>query len=351
MYTRISWQKHLLISVIISFLLIIPTYVESTLPVVIATQKTNHTLLRHQDVQTVAINEYIEVNSSATKQISDSINLPDYAPSNALVELVQKTSMNENGRRIFYLNKPIIETRRVGLDFCGNANRQWVLSGCFVSSKGIFILKVTDPRLEGTMQVSIAHQMLHAAYNQLSDNEKTNLNKELRQVYDKLENTRIKKLVAIFETSNPTFVDDELHSLLGTEVTVLSPALEQHYANYFSNRFTVVTYAQKNERIFSRIADKANAIDKKLKNMKTILDREEKTIKIAGKLIEQQRAQLEKINSPETYNSRLSKFNQRVNNYNQRIQTLKNMIASYNKLVNDYNSLSLEEKSLNNALI
>lgn len=347
MYTRLSWQKYLLISVIISLLFILPAYAQTS----IAIQETSQIVLRDQNMQAASINEHLNTISPVTKQKYGDISLLSYTPSDVLIDLVQKANINEHGRRIFYLNEPIIETRNVGLEFCGNVDKKWILAGCFVSGKGIFIQKVTDSRLEGAMQVSIAHQMLHAAYNQLSDDQRTTLNKELRQAYDNLKNTRIKKLVRVFQDNNPSFVDDELHSLLGTEVMVLSPALEQHYANYFSNRFIVVTYAQKNERVFSRIVDRANAIDKKLKAMKIILDREEKSIKATSKFIDQQRTQLEKLNDPEVYNSRLPKFNQRVNNYNQKIQTLKSMIADYNKLVNDYNSLATEEKSLNNALI
>jgi uncharacterized protein YdcH (DUF465 family) len=351
MHTRISWQKHLLISVIISLALILPTYIHAMPQATIITQKSTQTLLQYQDGLDVAINKHLETKSPATKQLSDSIAPPNYSPQNAVIEFANQTDMSEDGRQIFYSYKPVIGTKEVGLDFCKNIGHKRVFIGCFNSSKGIFIQEITDPRLVGWMPVTAAHEMLHAAYYQLLDEEKDQLNKDLHQFYDKLKNPRIKNIIATLQSEFPHRVDSEIHSLLGTEVAKLSPRLEKHYSKFFIDRSIVVVSFKKSNQIFDQLVDKANAIDKKLKNMKTILDREEKTVKIAGKLIEQQRAQLEKINDPEIYNSKLAKFNQRVSNYNQRIQVLKNMIANYNKLVNDYNSLSLEEKSLNNAFI
>jgi uncharacterized protein YdcH (DUF465 family) len=288
------------------------------------------------------------------KYITDSVELARYTPPKAVAELAQQTNMNDNGRRTFYLNKPTIETKKVGLNFCKkDGAEKTVILGCYVSNKGIFIQEVTDPRLAGVMQVTAAHEMLHAVYHQLSDSEKAQLNKELHLVYDNLQNTRIKKLLEIYKNQDPTVVDSELHSILGTEVSTLSPALEKHYANYFANRSAVVNYAQKYEQTFAQIIDKAEALDKQLKAMKTSMDNKKSAVEAESSSIEQQRTQLDQLRSSgnvDDYNSRLSSFNQKVSNYNQQVQVLKEEIANYNKLVNSYNALSTEEKSLNDSL-
>jgi hypothetical protein len=349
MYTRLSWPKHLLVSVIISLSLILPTYAQDIPEAIIIAQEYNHTLLRHQNVQSVATDLYSEVGLPRTKQVPDSIDLPHYLPPKVVIELAEQTDMSEEGRRIFYSNRPIIGTRKVGLDFC-NLNHKRVFIGCFSPFKGIFIQEITDPRLVELMPVTAAHEMLHAVYEQLLGEEKVQLNKELHQFYSKLKNTEIKKIITNLQSEYSYYVDSELHSLLGTDIATLSPSLEKHYSRYFTDRSNVIAYAKQNGQIFSRIAGKANAIDKKLKIMKPIIDREEKAVKIATRIIERQRIQLEKIHNPEVYNSRLHKFNQGVNEYNQKVQMLKSLIVDYNKLVNNYNDLSAEEKSLSNAL-
>jgi hypothetical protein len=164
MYTRISWQKHLLISVIISLALILPTYIHAMPQATIITQKSTQTLLQYQDGLDVAINKHLETKSPATKQLSDSIAPPNYSPQNAVIEFANQTDMSEDGRQIFYSYKPVIGTKEVGLDFCKNIGHKRVFIGCFNSSKGIFIQEITDPRLVGWMPVTAAHEMLHAAY-------------------------------------------------------------------------------------------------------------------------------------------------------------------------------------------
>jgi uncharacterized protein YukE len=291
------------------------------------------------------------------KYVTDTIELSRYTPPTAVAELAKQTNMNDNGRRTFYLNKPTIEAKKIGLNFCKKDGKdgaeKTVILGCYVSNKGIFIQEVTDPRLAGVMQVTAAHEMLHAVYHQLSDSEKSQINKELHLVYGNLQNSRIKKLLELYKTQDPTVVDSELHSILGTEVSTLSPALEKHYSNYFTNRSAVITYAQKYEQTFSQIVDKADALDKQLKAMKINMENKKSAVESESSDIEQQRMQLDQLHnngSVDEYNNRLSSFNQKVSNYNQQVQALKESINNYNKLVNSYNTLSTEEKSLNDSL-
>jgi hypothetical protein len=286
------------------------------------------------------------------KFLSDSVQLARYTPPPEVAALARQANMSEDGRRAFYLTTPKIEAKKVGLKLCDkHSTEKTVILGCYVSSKGIFIQKVTDKRLSGTMQVTAAHEMLHAVYhNHMSEGERNEINAELALVFENLNNPRLKKLIQIYQDRDPRQVSSELHSFLGTEVSNLSPKLEQHYARYFVDRATVVAMAQKNEQTFAQIVNKAELINQQLKNMKGDLDRREQNVKEQGLNIEQQRRQLERIGNPEEYNNRLVGFNQQVNNYNGQIQVLKRQITNYNRLVNSYNALSSEEKSLNESL-
>jgi polyhydroxyalkanoate synthesis regulator phasin len=286
------------------------------------------------------------------KFVRDSVQLARYTPPPEVAALARQANMSEDGRRAFYLTTPTIEAKKVGLKLCdSHSTEKTVILGCYVSSKGIFIQKVTDKRLAGTMQVTAAHEMLHAVYhNHLSEGERREIGAELINVFDGLNNPRLKKLIQIYRDRNPDQVSSELHSFLGTEVSKLSPKLEQHYAKYFVDRATVVAMAQKNEQTFAQIVSKAEAIDRQLKSMKSDLDRRQQNVKEQGSSIEQQRRQLERIGNPDDYIGRLTSFNQRVSAYNGQIQVLKQQIINYNRLVNSYNALSSEEKSLNESL-
>jgi hypothetical protein len=286
------------------------------------------------------------------KFVADSVQLARYTPPPEVAALAMQANMSEDGRRAFYLTTPKIEAKKVGLKLCDkHSTEKTVILGCYVSSKGIFIQKVTDKRLSGTMQVTAAHEMLHAVYHShMSEGEQKEISVELAKVFNTLNNPRLKKLIKIYRDRDSKQVNSELHSFLGTEVPNLGPKLEQHYAKYFVDRATVVAMAQRNEQTFAQIVSKAEAIDRQLKSMKGDLDQREQNVKGQGISIEQQRRQLERIGNPGEYNNRLVGFNQQVNNYNGQIQVLKHQITNYNRLVKSYNALSSEEKSLNESL-
>jgi archaellum component FlaC len=289
------------------------------------------------------------------ENIRESIQLSKYQPPTEVAKLAIDTKMSETGRKIFYLNTPTIEEKKSGLNLCkkDGAKEKTVILGCYVSNRGIFIQKVNDQRLAGIMQVTAAHEMLHSAYHRLSADDRQRVDQELNKVFEKLNNDRLKKLIAIYRKQDPEVVPNELHSILGTEVSNLGPFLENYYQRYFSDRSAVVTYAQKYESTFSNLLRQAEEIDRQMTAMKPELNRLEASTKQQSSSIEHQRselARLQKSNNVSEYNSRVTGFNQQVDSYNQQVNRLKQQVAAYNKLVKTYNSVSMEEKSLNESL-
>jgi archaellum component FlaC len=289
------------------------------------------------------------------ENIRETVQLSKYQASPEIAKLAVDTKMSETGRKIFYLNTPTIEEKKSGLNLCKKegAKEKTVILGCYVSNRGIFIQKVSDQRLAGIMQVTAAHEMLHSAYHRLSADDRQQVDRELNQVFEKLNNPRLKKLIAIYRKQDPKVVTNELHSILGTEVPNLIPFLENYYKRYFSDRSVVVAYAQKYESTFTNLMRQAEEIDQKMTEMKPELDRLEASTKQQSRSIEQQRAELNRLQASHRtseYNSRVAGFNRQVDSYNQQVNRLKQQVAAYNKLVKTYNAVSTEEKSLNESL-
>jgi chromosome segregation ATPase len=203
------------------------------------------------------------------------------------------------------------------------------------------------------MEITAAHEMLHAAYQELSASEQASLNQKLRVAFQNLRNRRLIKLLKIYEQQDPSVLDNELHSILGTEVAGLGADLEKHYQQYFSDRSAVVAFSQRYEQTFTKLTEQADQIDRQLAAMKPQLEQLKQQAREQGQSIEQQRSELGRLvaaNQQDLHNAKLPGFNQQVNSYNQLVNEIKQQTGIYNQLVNSYNSLSLEEKSLNNAL-
>jgi hypothetical protein len=289
------------------------------------------------------------------ENIRENVQLAKYEASPEVAKLAVDTKMSETGRKIFYLNTPTIEEKKSGLNLCKKegAKEKTVILGCYVSNRGIFIQKVTDKRLAGIMQVTAAHEMLHSAYHRLSTDERKQVDRELNKFFEKLNNQRLKKLIAIYRKQDPKVVPNELHSILGTEVPNLGPFLETYYQRYFSDRSVVVNYAQKYESTFTNLLQQSEELDRQMTAMKPELNRLEASTKQQSRSIEQQRSELSRLQASQKtseYNSRVASFNRQVDSYNQQVNRLRQQVAAYNKLVKTYNSVSMEEKSLNESL-
>jgi uncharacterized protein YukE len=288
----------------------------------------------------------------SAQDLQDWIKLLAYQPSPAIAKLATATTMTDTARRLFYVNQPTIETRKSALNLCPSSEHTVVL-GCYVSSQGIFLQAVTDPRLQGVMEVTAAHEMLHVAYQRMSLLEQTQINKQLQAVLGKLQNPRILQLVETYNQQDPKSVNNELHSILGTEARQLSPELEQHYRTYFTNRSTIVALSEQYEGVFTALRDKAKTLNQQLTTRKSGLEQLSAQVKREAETLDSERSNLQSSiagNPQGDYSSRVSTFNNLVNSYNQLVSQLKQQTEAYNQLVTEHNSLALEEKSLVESL-
>ena len=286
------------------------------------------------------------------QDLQDWSKLIQYEAPPQVAKLATTTTMTDNARRLFYLNQPTIESRKSALNLCKSTEHTVVL-GCYVPNKGIFLQEVSDPRLQGVMEVTAAHEMLHAAYQRMSLLEQTQLNKQLQSALAQLQNSRIVQLIETYRAQDPSSVDNELHSIVGTEVQNLSPGLEDHYDKYFTDRTAIVALSERYEGVFTKLRQKANQISQQLVTRKSVLEQLNAQVKSEAENIESARSSLQSAISTNTqadYNSRVVSFNDRVQTYNQLVARLKEQTATYNQMVNDHNSLALEEKSLVESL-
>jgi hypothetical protein len=286
------------------------------------------------------------------QDLEDWRKLMAYQPPVEIARLATTTTMTDTARRLFYVNQPTIETQKSSLNLCPHSEQTIVL-GCYVPRKGIFLQAVTDPRLNGVMEVTAGHEMLHAAYQRMSLFEQTQLNQKLEAVLSQLENPRILKLVETYRSQDTRSVDNELHSILGTEVGNLSPELEAHYRKYFTNRAAVVAFSERYEGIFTTLKDKTKRLGQQLQTRKSALAQFSAQVKQEEKAIGSEQSELKAAivaNPQSDYSFRISTFNEHVRTYNRSFERLKEQTNTYNQLVTEYNATTLEHQSLVESL-
>lgn len=280
--------------------------------------------------------------------ISDWLRLRNYQPSARISAIADKTTMNDSTRRLFYINHPELSDKQAFNGQCQIVEQSIVL-GCFVDNKGIFLLDVEDKRLNGVIEVTAAHETLHAAYDRLSQSEKKKVDKMTSDVFASLNNQRIKDVVESYRQKDPGVVPNELHSILGTEVRELSPELEQYYKKYFKDRESIVALSEKYEQTFISLRNQIDNYDQQLEQLKKQIEEDEAAIDALSQELDQKRTELDALASSgdnEAYNQQVPVYNQRVESYNALINETKQLIASYNNIVEKRNNVATVEQEL-----
>ena len=290
------------------------------------------------------------------QDISDWYRLRDYSAPSSVAGLAKRTTMTDEGKKLFYVSHPNIYGKSEFNRYC-NFNELSIILGCYVSNRGvygdIYLYNIKDSRLNGVLEVTAAHEMLHAAYERLSPSERERVDKMLANEFKKNKDKRLSETIEQYKKQDPNVVPNELHSILGTESRDLSPDLEAYYSRYFVDREKVVSFSEQYESEFTKRRVAVDQYDLQLKALKEEIESNETIMnkKVAG--LRQEQADLEKMRSsaePSEFNSRVSSFNQSVSEYNALVSTTKGLIARHNELVSKRNEIALEAQELAEAI-
>lgn len=283
--------------------------------------------------------------------IYDWYRLLDYTPPSAIVQLANQTTMTPYARKLFYVYHPIIEASAAFNQDC-QVTEQAIVLGCTAINKGIWLYSVSDPQLNGVEQVTAAHEMLHVAYSRLSSSELKYINNLVMTTYNKLAPTDPllkSEYESYLKTEGAGAVPNEMHSVLGTEISSLPPALETYYKQYFTNRQAIVNYANRYEAVFTLRQQEVQQDDQQLSTWQKQISSDEQTLQTQDQQIQTQQSQLNQYRSSgedTQYNDAIPSYNQNVNSYNSLIAQTKQLIAQYNQLVATRNSIAVSEDKL-----
>lgn len=281
--------------------------------------------------------------------ILDWFKLRNYQPSARIVELADNTTLTDGTRRMFYINHPELNDKPNFRQNCGDTGEQTIVLGCFINHKGIYLLNVTDSRLNGVVEVTAAHEILHAQYVRLSENERTKVDKMTADAFAQIKDERIKKTIEDYRAKDASVVPNELHSILATEVRDLSPELEKYYSRYFKDRKKIVSYSEQYEQEFIDIEAKAESYDAQLSELKQKIESNKRQLESLSDQIEAEQKRLDSLRASgniEQYNSRVPEYNNLVNRYNSLVNQTKQSINIYNELLEERNDLSIQLQQL-----
>jgi hypothetical protein len=303
-------------------------------------------------VFTLAVVSLILVGWFQRQYIYDQWRLSNYQPSTEIAALADSTTMTDKGRRLFYVNQPVVVSEADFNESCKTQESSIVL-GCYIQNQGIFIFNVTDERLTGVKEVTSAHEMLHSAYDRLSPKEKKRIDQLTSQAYTQLKAERIRKNVENYRSQDPAVVPNELHSILPTEVRELSPELETYYKQYFSDRQQIVDYSERYESEFTKRQASVAELDRQLASLKLTIENERAGLeRDYGSLIAEKKRldSLLTAGDVSSYNRAVPNFNASIAGYNNSVRRVDQDISRYNSLVKQRNAIAVEVQNLAEAI-
>ncbi len=200
----------------------------------------------------VALVVAIAVVALDPQRVVDRITVWQFEPNAALTDSVQRATMTDEGRFLFYASQPSIEADEAFDEVCASHAEDVGVLGCYVQRDNrIYLYDVTDERLDGIEDVVAAHEMLHAAWDRMSVEEQRRLEGLLEaEVAARADDTELARTLEFYAAAEPGQRGNELHSIMGTEYAGLGEELEAHYAAYFSDRAALVALHEHSNAVF-----------------------------------------------------------------------------------------------------
>lgn len=281
--------------------------------------------------------------------------LRGYEPSAEIGTLADNTMMTDYARRLFFVNHPTLDDKVAFNQNCSGIIEEVAVLGCYHGDRlGIYLYDVTDSRLNGIEEVTAAHEMLHQAYDRLSQDEQQNINQLLQNFYDNgLDSQSVRDKIALYENDEGHDILNEMHSIFGTEVETLPDELENYYKQYFSDRSKVFTFHKQSRAAFEEFRQRITDYDNQLASLQEQIDNNEKNLSSMLAELEAERKRLDQLlasNQVEEYNAGVPGFNARVNDYNNLLSSTQGLVDQYNQLVKERNDIAVQASDLNAAL-
>lgn len=285
-------------------------------------------------------------------QIFDWLKVKQYTPSSAIVSLADNSGMNEHGRFLFYTGQPELANATKFNASCGNHERSTAVLGCYVS-RNIYLFDVENYELAGVEEVTAAHEMLHAAYERLSVDDKRQVDTYIENYLPTLRRDKaFTERMKVYDDLSDADRLNELHSVIGTEIKKISPDLEKYYSQYFTQRSEVVDLYENYSNVFISLEKRSkvlaaeyNQLVERRNSMVRASNREYQALEAAINAFER---------GPKTDKAAAEELNARADAFNAKLAQLKVDVAAIDarleKIKQELDDISVHNQKLNESI-
>jgi chaperonin cofactor prefoldin len=288
--------------------------------------------------------------------VLDQVSVWQYQPSAEITQLADNSGMSNTGKFYFYASHPAVQAAQDFNKNCGKQETSTAILGCY-NGQNIYIYNVTDARLNGIKETTAAHEMLHVAYARLSDGEKQSVDTMLEAEYNKLkDNKDFAERMSFYARTEPGQRDNELHSVIGTEVGLLSPDLEHYYSKYFADRSKVVAEHDQYASVFAQLQAQSDTLSAQLTQLGNTIQQQTQDYNAAVTALNSditsfnQQANSGGFTSKEAFDTERASLVARANSLDSLRQQINTEIAQYNTLRDQLANVASQSEALNQSI-
>lgn len=288
--------------------------------------------------------------------LQDTVLYHQYEPNAMVASFAADSGMSDHGKFLFYASHPSLSDAQSFNQQCGMVEKTAAVLGCY-DGRNIYIYDITDARLAGVRPTTAAHEMLHAAYKRLSNTDRERVNTLLAAEYAKLkDNEELAGRMAFYERTQPGERDNELHSIIGTEIGSISGDLETYYKRYFADRSKVVAQHENYASLFKELRDRADELDTQINQLegriveqRAAYDAELKAVQAAIASFNG-RAQRGEFTSQAAFDQERRGIVAKTNQLDSLRAEINDAITRYNALIEELNAIATETNTLNRSM-
>lgn len=287
--------------------------------------------------------------------LRDQLRVWQYTPSPEIARIADDAGMNQKGKFYYYASHPSLDGSQHFNDECRRKEAGSAILGCYKAGR-IYLYHVKDERLRGVVEVTAAHEMLHAVYERLSDAEKKQLEGLLANEEKKISDHEFAERMAYYRRAQPGEHYNELHSIIGTEFASISPELESHYSRYFYDRKKVVGLHERYSGTFNELKQGSAMLRGEVQD---IADRIEKGSSEYNAEVAQINADIERFNararqgefsSQAEFAAARTQLLQRLQQAEAKRQSINRLVQEHEQKRTQHNHLVDESNNLQKAL-
>lgn len=189
-----------------------------------------------------------------------------YQPSSEMVRIRSDLQLTERGEFLFNASQPTLNGSAEFNSYCREDGTEIAVLGCYAEGN-IYVYNIESAELNGIRELTTAHELLHAVFARMSDDEKASLKPSLERV--------LAENQAVLEEDLNTYAAsqqfEELYVRAGTEIANLPADLEKHYAEIFKDQDKIAAYYDSYITVFRTLEAEMDSLKAEMEELNTTI--------------------------------------------------------------------------------